>query len=181
MEAHERPSGGNSGRHREANRDAVLNQSGAVSALKKLIGGEVKEYYIAAFVPEEAGNFSVYVPDIPDCVTGGYSLAECVEYGEDIFREMFFELVENNKTVPPPSGLNKVREMVQALRAGANLPYPDDTVYQLFASPQTDDVPVRVTISLPKKLLAQLDRTAKAEGFTRSGFLAHAAQQLCTR
>jgi predicted RNase H-like HicB family nuclease len=141
----------------------------------------MKEYYIAAFVPEQAGNFSVYFPDIPGCVTGGYTLAECVEYGEDIFREMLLELVENKKPVPAPSDMDKAREMVKALRAEAGLPYPEDTVYQLFAAPKTDDVPVRVTISLPKSLLEQLDRTAKEEGFTRSGFLAHAAQQLCAR
>ena len=136
----------------------------------------MREYYIAAFVPEEAGNFSVYFPDIPDCVTGGHTLGECVEYGEDIFREMVLELVENKKAVPAPSGLEKVREMVKALRNEANLPYPENTVYQLFPSPVTDDVPVRVTISLSKSLLEEVDRTAKAAGFTRSGFLAHAAQ-----
>ncbi len=141
----------------------------------------MKEYYIAAFVPEEAGNFSVYFPDIPNCVTGGYTLAECVEYGEDIFREMVLELVENKKTVPPPSDLGTVQEMVKKIRAEADLPYPEDTVYQLFPSPATEDVPVRVTISLPKNLLEQLDRKAKTEGFTRSGFLAHAAQRLCAQ
>ncbi len=141
----------------------------------------MKEYYIAAFVPEKAGNFSVYFPDIPDCVTGGYTLAECVEYGEDIFREMVLELVENKKPVPAPSNLEEVREKVKAIRAEAELPCPEDTVYQLFASPKTDDVPVRVTISLPKSLLETLDRKAKMEGFTRSGFLAHAAQQLCAQ
>ncbi len=123
----------------------------------------------------------MYFPDIPDCVTGGYTLAECVEYGEDIFREMVLELVENKKPVPAPSALGKVREKVKALRAEAGLACSEDTVYQLFPLPKTDDVPVRVTISLPKNLLEQLDRRAKAEGFTRSGFLAHAAQELCAR
>jgi predicted RNase H-like HicB family nuclease len=136
----------------------------------------MREYYIAAFVPEEAGNFSVYFPDIPGCVTGGYTLGECVEYGEDIFREMVLELVENKKPVPAPSGLDKARAMVKEIRKEANLPYPENTVYQLFSSPETDDVPVRVTISLSKSLLEEVDRQAKAGGFTRSGFLAHAAQ-----
>ena len=136
----------------------------------------MREYYIAAFVPEEAGNFSVYFPDIPGCVTGGYTLAECVEYGEDIFREMVLELVESKKPVPAPSSLDKAREMVKKIRKEANLPYLENTVYQLFPSPATDDVPVRVTISLSKSLLEEVDRKAKAGGFTRSGFLAHAAQ-----
>ena len=139
-----------------------------------------KDYYIAAFVPEDAGNFSVYFPDIPDCVTGGYTLGECVEYGDDIFREMILDLVANKKPVPPPSEMNAVQEKVKALRAEANLPYPENTVYQLFSSPVTDDVPVRVTISLPKNVLEDVDRKAKAGGFTRSGFLAHAAQ-ICTQ
>ena len=135
----------------------------------------MKKYYFAAFVPEKTGNFSVYFPDIPGCVTGGYSLAECVEYGEDIFREMVLELVANNKPLPAPSDIKKIKELVRELRANAGLPNSEDTVYQLFPAPVIDDAPVKVTISLPKKLLDKVDRKAKAEGFTRSGFLAHAA------
>ena len=171
MAAHGGHPGRNSGCHRKADRDEILNHKGVA----------MKEYYFAAFVPEEAGNFTVYFPDIPDCVTGGCTLGECVEYGEDIFREMVLELAENKKPVPAPSGLEKAQKMVKAIRAGANLPYPKDTVYQLFSSPVLDDVPVRVTISLSRSLLEEVDRNARAGGFTRSGFLAHAAQACMMR
>ena len=49
------------------------------------------------------------------------------------------------------------------------------SVYQYLAAPALDMVPVRVSISIPKSALEVIDEKAKGAGFTRSGFLAHAA------
>ena len=136
----------------------------------------MKKYYIAAFVPEEEGNFSVYFPDIPGCATGGYTLEECAEYGADALKIMLQDLAERNKPIPEPSPMEAVKRMVTALRAEDGLPTPETTFYQLFAAPALGMVPVKVTVSLPKAVLEEVDAKAKACGYTRSGFLAHAAQ-----
>jgi hypothetical protein len=63
LEAYQGHTCGHSGLHRKTNwAEAELNRKGRNNM----------DYYIAAFVPEKEGNFSVYFPDIPNCVTGGY-------------------------------------------------------------------------------------------------------------
>ena len=39
---------------------------------------------------------------------------------------------------------------------------------------------IRVNVTLPEDVLAQIDRYAEAHGFTRSGLLAQAARKLMT-
>ncbi len=136
----------------------------------------MKTYYIGAFVKEEAGNYSVYFPDIPNAVTGGYSVEECMEYGEDILEVVLQDMASEKKPIPAPSSLEDVKKMVRKIREEDELPMPEEVIYQLFPAPSLDMVPVKVTISLPKAILEEADKKAKACGYTRSGFLAHAAQ-----
>ena len=134
------------------------------------------KYYIAAFVPEKEGNFSVYFPDLPGAVTGGYSLEECAEYGADIMEEVLRELTAAKKAVPEPSGKAEVAAKVAAMRRTSGLDMPQDVHYQLFRAPSLDMVPVKITVSLPKAVLEEADRKAERLGYTRSGLLAHAVQ-----
>lgn len=66
--------------------------------------------------------------------------------------------------------------MVAQIRREDGLPLPDDVIYQYIPAPMLDTVPVRVSVSLPKSVLAMVDQKAKQYGYTRSGFLARAAQ-----
>ena len=136
----------------------------------------MKKYYIAAFVPEKEGNYSVYFPDIPGAVTGGDTLGECTEYGEDILEETLRELVVSQKSIPDPSLLNEVKEKVILMRQESGLETPIETHYQLFPVPSLDMTPVKITVSLPKAVLAQADKKAREYGFTRSGLLAQAVR-----
>jgi predicted RNase H-like HicB family nuclease len=133
-------------------------------------------YYFAAFVPEKEGNFSVYFPDVPGAVTGGYTLEECAEYGADILEDILQELAAGKKTIPASSDKESVKNKVTEMRRESGLDMPDDVHYQLFRAPSLDMVPVKVTVSLPKVVLEEADRKAKAYGFTRSGLLAQAVR-----
>ena len=125
----------------------------------------MKKYYIAAFVPEEDGSgYSVYFPDVPRCFTGGETLEEAMFMAE-------------RKEIPAPSGLEAVRKKVEEERALDGLSTPADTVYQLVAAPELDMVPVKVTISVPRSALDEIDKKAKEYGFTRSGLIVRAAQE----
>jgi predicted RNase H-like HicB family nuclease len=136
----------------------------------------MKEYYIAAFVPEREGNFSVYFPDIPGAVTGGNTLEECADYGEDILKEVLRELVANRKAIPKPSSLNEIKKKVTAIRQESGFETPIETHYQLFPMPSLDMTPVKITVSLPKAILQQADKKAHERGYTRSGLLARAVE-----
>jgi len=76
-------------------------------------------------------------------------------------------LVEDNGSAPEPSSL-------EAVMAD---PPNRDGVAILVAAPSPPARSVRVNITLPADLLEDIDRRAKREGFTRSGFLAQAARK----
>ncbi|MDR1685278.1 MAG: type II toxin-antitoxin system HicB family antitoxin [Desulfovibrio sp.] len=136
----------------------------------------MRKYYIAAFVPEKEGSFSVYFPDVPGAVTGGYSLEECAEYGADILEDLLQELAAAKKPIPEPSNMETVKRKVAKMRKESGLALPDDVHYQLFLAPSLDMVPVKITVSLPKAILEEADKKAEVYGFTRSGLLAQAVR-----
>lgn len=138
----------------------------------------MKKYYIAAFVPEEdrrgiPSNF----PDVPRCFTGGETLEEAMFMAEDVLRLVLQDMAAERKEIPAPSGLEAVRKKVEEERALDGLSTPADTVYQLVAAPELDMVPVKVTISVPRSALDEIDKKAKEYGFTRSGLIVRAAQE----
>ena len=136
------------------------------------------KYYIAAFVPEEDGSgYSVYFPDVPRCFTGGETLEEAMFMAEDVLRLVLQDMAAERKEIPAPSGLEAVRKKVEEERALDGLSTPADTVYQLVAAPELDMVPVKVTISVPRSALDEIDKKAKEYGFTRSGLIVRAAQE----
>ena len=140
----------------------------------------MKTFYVAAIVPErqkDGGGLSVYIPDVPGAVTCGQTIEEAVFMAEDVLRLTLQDLAAEKKAIPAPSPLARVRERVQAIRREDGLDYPaDEVVFQYVPAPSLDMVPVKITVSLPKAVLEEVDAKAKACGYTRSGFLAHAAQ-----
>lgn len=137
----------------------------------------MKKFYICAIIPEREGNYSVYFPDIPNCFTTGDDLEDALLMADDVLDMMLQHLAENRKDIPAPSSMEAVKAATQAHRAEAGLPTPDATVYQYIAAPSLNMVPVRVSVSFPKSTLEAIDQKASAHGFTRSGFLAKAAEQ----
>ena len=71
------------------------------------------------------------------------------------------------KEIPVPSGLEDVKRKVAEARALDGLETPADTVYQLVAAPELDMVPVKVTISVPRSALDEIDRKAKQDVYKR--------------
>ena len=137
----------------------------------------MKQFYIAGIVPEEEGGFSVYFPDIPTVAAAGETIEEAIGNATEGLFVALRGIAEQNGGVPSPSPLGEVRDRVRAEREADELPYPDETIYQYIAAPSLSMVPVRVNVTIPKASLEEIDTKAKLYGFTRSGFLAHAAQQ----
>ena len=57
-----------------------------------------KYFYPVIFEPEEVG-VSVYVPDLPGCVTQGDSLEEALEYVQDAIGLMLEDVKPSSQTV----------------------------------------------------------------------------------
>jgi predicted RNase H-like HicB family nuclease len=132
--------------------------------------------YIAAFVPEEDGQYSVYFPDVAGAYTCGATLEEAYDMAEDVLKVVLQEMAAANKLIPAPGNIETAMRQTRAQREGDGLSLPAAGVlYQFVPAPSLEMTPVRINISLPKSVLTEVDRKAAAAGMTRSGFLAAAA------
>jgi hypothetical protein len=76
-------------------------------------------------------------------------------------------LAQDGEAVPEPSSLEEIMAIAEN----------KDGVAVLIEAPAAEVKSVRVNVTLPADVLAEIDRYAEKEGFTRSGFLAQAAKK----
>jgi predicted RNase H-like HicB family nuclease len=135
-------------------------------------------YYFAIFIPACEGGYVVMFPDFPEAVTQGDTLSESMEMGADILNIAAEEYARTRKALPVPSGLEAVqarwkRELTEE-PSGIDTTRP--ALFQLFAAPKVDMTPVKISVSVARSILDNMDRKARTLGLTRSGLLARAAE-----
>ena len=65
--------------------------------------------YPAVFYPDpDSSAYSVVVPDLPGCVSGGDSLANAIAMGEDAASGWILGKLEDGNTVPPASNISAI-------------------------------------------------------------------------
>ena len=133
-------------------------------------------YYFAVFMPTAEGHYAVEFPDFPEGFTQGNDLADCLVMGADVLSIAVEEYARARKRLPEPSSFEQVRAWAASQRGGKGLAHDREFLFQLFQAPSADMTPVRVSVSFSKSALDAIDAKAKKAGFTRSGFLAHAAR-----
>jgi len=125
------------------------------------------KYPIAIESGDETTAFGVVVPDLPGCFSAGDTLDEAVENSKEAIALWIETVLDDDGTVPAPGKLadhTKNPEFSGWTWAVVEI----DGVL-------LDDKSERVNISMPKRILARIDRHASARGETRSGFLVNAA------
>ncbi len=123
--------------------------------------------YIGLIHKEADSDYGVSFPDFPGVATAGTTLDEARAMAEEALAFHIEGLVADGEAIPEPSSLEDIM----------SAPENRDGVAILVA-PRTDaKKAVRVNVTLPEDVLEQIDRYAKAHGFTRSGFLTRAAQR----
>lgn len=132
-------------------------------------------YYYAAFIPSDIA-YSIIVPDLPEVASQGETVEECMEMASDAVSLTIEEYAKARKTMPTPSGLDAVKRMVEAEMASIDETVPENTLFQLIQAPSVDLTPVKISISVAKSTLDNIDAKARSHGMTRSGFLVAAAQ-----
>lgn len=123
--------------------------------------------YIGLIRKEATSDYGVSFPDFPGIATAGTSLDDARAMAEEALAFHIEGLVEDGEAIPEPSSLDAV------------MSDPDnrDGVAILVAVKTDAPKCVRVNVTLPEDVLAQIDRYAASRGFTRSGFLAQAAKR----
>lgn len=69
----------------------------------------MKLCYPACFYQDaETGNYTVEIPDLPGCVTGGPTLPEAILMAEDAASGWILDELEDGKPVPPATPIQEV-------------------------------------------------------------------------
>jgi predicted RNase H-like HicB family nuclease len=124
--------------------------------------------YIALIRKDADSDYGVSFPDFLGCVTAGVTLDEARAMAEEALAFHIDGLIEDGEAIPEPSSLESVMADPEN-RDGVAILVP---VKDGAKAPKV----VRVNVTLPEDVLANIDRYAAQHGFTRSGFLARAAR-----
>ncbi len=123
--------------------------------------------YIAIIHKESDSDFGVSFPDLPGCVSAGADLDEAQAMAAEALAFHLEGMTADGEKIPSPSSLERV--MID--------PENRDGVAVLVSAPLPPVRAVRVNITLPEDVLREIDAFAESNGYTRSGFLAHAARK----
>jgi predicted RNase H-like HicB family nuclease len=134
-------------------------------------------HYFAVFIPAKEGGYSIAFPDFPEAISQGEDLSECMVMAADALALTVEEYVKARRELPRPSSLEDAQAWWERDRVEepSGIDAGRATLFQLFAAPEMDSTPVRISVSLAKSVLASVDQKARLLGFTRSGLLAAAA------
>jgi predicted RNase H-like HicB family nuclease len=124
--------------------------------------------YIGLIHKDAGSDFGVSFPDFPGVITAGTTLDDARAMAEEALSLHIEGIAEDGEAIPEPSTLEEV------------MSDPDNrTGVAILVSVKTAQPKiVRVNVTLPEDVLAQIDRYAEAHGFTRSGLLAQAAKKM---
>jgi predicted RNase H-like HicB family nuclease len=123
--------------------------------------------YIALIHKEPGSDYGVSFPDFPGCVTAGVTLDEARREAQEALALHIDGMIEDGESMPEPCSL----EAVMAERENR------DAVAFLVPAPARQARAVRVNVTLPEDVLAEVDRAAGSQGLSRSAFLARAARR----
>ena len=123
--------------------------------------------YIALIHKDPGSDYGVSFPDLPGCVTAGVDLDDARRMAEEALALHLAGMAEDEEPIPDSSSL----EAVMADRENR------DAVAILVKAPPATAKAVRVNMTMPENELDEIDRFAAENGYTRSGFLLHAAKK----
>lgn len=140
-------------------------------------------YYFAQFMPDGAqkGVYNVIFPDLPGCCTFGKGLGGAMQAAMDALTGYLEVEMDDDEALPPPSDHATAKARAEADARELGIDVPPETLYLLVPADPKMEPFVRLNISMQPRLLAQLDRRARKEGMTRSGFIAAAAKEYMAR
>jgi predicted RNase H-like HicB family nuclease len=124
--------------------------------------------YIGLIHKEADSDYGVSFPDFPGVVTAGKDLDDARAMADEALTLHVEGMVEDGEAIPEASSLEDV------------MAHPEnrDGVAILVAVKTDAHRTVRVNVTLPADVLAQIDRFAESRGYTRSGFLTQAARRI---
>ena len=125
--------------------------------------------YPVAIEPGTATEaFGVVVPDLPGCFSAGDTMEEAMAKTEEAIAAWVETALDAGQAIPRPSSIDRLRRQHKDWKGWVWAVVNVDPAV-------LDNIPERVNISLPRRVLHRLDALARATGETRSGFIARMA------
>lgn len=122
--------------------------------------------YIAIIHKEAGSDFGVSFPDFPGCITAGTTVDEAKDMAIEALQGHVDVMKEAGLKIPAPSSLEAIMQD------------PDFQNGVAFLVSLKEEVKtVRVNITMSESELAAIDRIAKEQGATRSGWMVKASLQ----
>jgi predicted RNase H-like HicB family nuclease len=119
----------------------------------------------------ETGNadiaWGVVVPDLPGCFSAGDTLDEAYNMAKEAIEAWINMALDAGQDIPAPSDL--ARHMGDPEYVGWSWGIVDVDMSAF------EDTVERINISIPRRILRQIDRYAESRHMTRSSFLAESA------
>lgn len=114
--------------------------------------------------------FGVVVPDLPGCFSAGDTVEEAFDNAREAIESHLEILSEEGKDLPKTKPLSEW--MTDREYKGWTWGVVDVPVERFFGRAE------KINITVPGRLLKQIDEFAKSRGQTRSGFLTNAALEV---
>ena len=123
--------------------------------------------FIGLIHKDADSDYGVSFPDLPGCISAGRTLEEARVGAQEALTLHIRGMQEDGETVPAPSSLDDI------LANAENR----DAIAVVAIAPEVTPRTLRVNVTIPEDVLAQIDRYAESHGLTRSGFLTRAARK----
>ena len=120
--------------------------------------------YIGLIRKEKNSDFGIEFPDFPGCITAAKSLSEAHIMAKEALNAHIEFMAEDEEVLPEASSLEKI--MLNKANKGA-VAIMVETINPYAIK--------RVNLTFREDILEKIDRFSKAQGLTRSSFLAAAA------
>lgn len=123
--------------------------------------------YPIAIHKDKDSDFGVTVPDLPGCFSAGSTLEEAIINAEEAIMCHIEGLIEDNEKIPQPG-------LIESHRKKADFKTATWAVVGIDIDKLSGKAK-RVNITIPERILSQIDEYAGKSGESRSGLLTQAA------
>jgi predicted RNase H-like HicB family nuclease len=124
--------------------------------------------FVLVLHTDDGVSYGVTVPDLAGCFSHGDSLDEAIESAKEAIDFHIEGLIEMGMEIP-------ISRSIVEHRTNPDYAYAVWSVVDVDVR-RFEGKSEKINITLPKRLLVQIDTCAKARGKSRSGFLAEAAR-----
>ncbi len=124
------------------------------------------KFPVAVF-KDPKSDFGVIIPDLPGCFSAGDSFENAIENAKEAIECHIEGMLKDEEMIPNPKKIDvhqKSPKLKNAVWAMVEIDLSD-----------LSDKAKRVNITISERILVSIDKFAKKQGETRSGFLARAA------